>query len=279
MEDRLIPVTSVATGIKQSFAADIHCLTIQVVNVCFVGHPDQPQDWVLVDAGMPKSADRILEAADEIYGEHNRPKAIILTHGHFDHVGAVGKLAEHWRVPVYAHRDELPYLTGKKDYPEPDTSVEGGLVVKMSRMFPNEGIDISEHIRPLPEDGTVPHMEGWESIHTPGHTEGHISLFREEDRALIAGDAFITVKQEDLSKVLTQKQEISGPPRYLTMNWKQARTSVAKLNSLNPKLAVTGHGFPMRGATLKENLDKLDSQFEQIAVPKHGKFVGDEKKD
>ena len=48
------------------------------------------------------------------------------------------------------------------------------------------------------------------------HTPGHISLFREKDRTLIAGDAFVTVKQEYLYKVITQEQEISGPPRYLT---------------------------------------------------------------
>ena len=40
---------------------------------------------------------------------------------------------------------------------------------------------------------------------------GHISLFREKDRTLIAGDAFVTVKQEYLYKVITQEQEISGP--------------------------------------------------------------------
>ncbi|WP_101842935.1 MBL fold metallo-hydrolase [Halobacillus sp. Marseille-P3879] len=273
MEDKLVPVTSVASGMEQMFASDIHCLTIQVVNVCFVGSKENNHDWVLVDAGMPKSAERIKEAAAEIYGENSIPKAIILTHGHFDHVGAVEELVQEWDVPVYAHELEMPYLSGEKDYPEPDTSVEGGLVAKMSRMFPNEGIDLGEHVQSLPEDNTVPYMEGWQWVHTPGHTEGHVSLFREEDGALLAGDAFITVKQEDLVKVLTQKQEISGPPRYLTTDWDQAWKSVHRLRSLNPKLAVTGHGFPMTGENLKSNLEKLDNEFEQIAIPDHGRFV------
>ena len=136
-------------------------------------------------------------------------EAIILTHGHFDHVGSLADLLEDWKVPVYAHELELPYLTGKKkDYPPGDPGVDSGLVAKISPMFPNHGIKLSEHIHMLPQDGTVPAMTGWKSIHTPGHTPGHISLFRSQDRVLIAGDAFVTVKQESLYKVLTQTQEI-----------------------------------------------------------------------
>src|SRR5690606_21003093 len=142
-----------------------------------------------------------------------------LTHGHFDHVGAIIDLIERWKVPVYAHQLELPFLTGKQDYPKPDATVEGGWVAKMSPLFPHEGIDISEHVSALPEDGTIPHMSGWKWIHTPGHTPGHVSIYRESDQVLIAGDAFVTVKQESLYKVLTQEQEISGPPRYLTTDW------------------------------------------------------------
>ncbi len=273
MADKLIPVTSIASGIEQTVANDIHCLPIQVVNVCFLGNPERPGDWVLIDAGMPKSADKIIETAGELFGTRYNPKAIILTHGHFDHVGAAKELAEYWDVTVYAHEREMPYLNGRKDYPEPDTTVEGGLVSKMSRMFPNEGINLGDRIAPLPGDGTIPHLPEWRWIHTPGHTEGHVSLFRENDRILIAGDAFVTVKQEYLFKVFTQEQEISGPPRYLTTNWEAAWNSVEKLESLKPNVAITGHGFPMAGKELKENLGKLTREFDHIAIPEHGRFV------
>ncbi|UOR11557.1 MBL fold metallo-hydrolase [Halobacillus amylolyticus] len=277
MKDRLIPVTSIASGLEQSVANDIHCLPIQVVNVCLIGNPERPGDWVLVDTGMPKSADDIIDVAGGLFGKRYNPKAIILTHGHFDHVGAVEELADYWDVPVYAHTSEMPYLTGQKDYPEPDTTVEGGMVSKMSRMFPNEGIDLGERVQPLPQDGTIPHLSEWKWIHTPGHTEGHISLFRETDRILIAGDAFVTVKQEYLFKVLTQQQEISGPPRYLTPDWEAAWESVRKLEALKPNVAITGHGFPMAGEELTNNLAKLSSDFDRIAIPEHGRFVDGKK--
>ncbi|RFU65345.1 MBL fold metallo-hydrolase [Peribacillus glennii] len=273
LHKKFIPVTSVTSGDNMAVSSDIFCLPIQIVNVCFIGSPGTNNGWVLVDAGMPRSADEIIGTAREIYGENVPPKAIILTHGHFDHVGAIVELVEQWQVPVYAHELEIPYLTGLKDYPEPDSTVEGGMVAKMSKMFPNEGIDLGRHIRTLPADGSIPVLSGWKWIHTPGHTEGHISLFRDSDRALIAGDAFVTVKQESLYKVITQDKEISGPPRYLTPDWNAAKQSVEKLAELGPAMAVTGHGMPMSGQELTVNLQRLAAEFDTIAKPDYGKFV------
>src|SRR3954462_14919324 len=74
-------------------------------------------DWVLVDAGLKWSIPKLKEMADYLFGAGSKPKAIILTHGHFDHAGSVAKLAEEWQVPVYAHYLEIPYLTGQSNYP------------------------------------------------------------------------------------------------------------------------------------------------------------------
>ncbi|WP_299516138.1 MBL fold metallo-hydrolase [uncultured Rummeliibacillus sp.] len=269
---KYIPVTSVGNGMEIEILPDLLCYTIQVVNMCLVRNLDT-NDFVLVDAGMPNSADKIISFTEKYFGENNRPNAIILTHGHFDHVGAVIDLVKHWEIPVYAHELEIPYLTGKRSYPEPDTTVEGGMVAKMSFIFPNEPINLGDNVKKLPSDGTIPHMPDFKWIHTPGHTPGHISLFREKDRTLIAGDAFVTVKQEYLYKVFTQHQEISGPPRYLTTDWKAAKESVIKIQALKPVVAVTGHGLPMSGKLLTNSLQKLVKDFEQIAIPDYGIYV------
>lgn len=271
--DAILPVTSIRSGTGIEIAPDTFCYTTQISNVCMIGNPKISSRWVLVDAGMPRSAEKILQAAEKRFGPDHQLQAILLTHGHFDHVGALIDILKQHPVPVYAHPDEFPYLTGKENYPEPDSSVEGGLVAKMSKTFPITAIDISEHLVELPADGSIPNLPTWRWVHTPGHTPGHVSFFKDSDRILVAGDAFITVKQDSLYKVLRQKKEVHGPPVYLTTNWRAAWESVSKLADLKPTIAVTGHGKPMKGSALAAGLIDLADHFPDVAVPSHGKYV------
>jgi glyoxylase-like metal-dependent hydrolase (beta-lactamase superfamily II) len=267
IHDKILPLTSLKNGEGRPVLGDIYCLTVQIVNVYFVGPPEQVDDWVLVDAGMPRSENAIIKAVRMRFGHDAHPRAIVLTHGHFDHVGAVVELAERWQVPVYVHAEEMPFITGQQAYPGPDPTAGGGLVTQLSWLFPNKPVDLGDRVRVLPEDGSVPDLSGWRWVHTPGHTPGHISLFREDDRALIAGDAFVTVQQESLCKVFTQKQEISGPPRYFTSDWTAAHESVKKLAALEPHIAMTGHGSAMAGDALTAGLRDLAANFKRRAMP------------
>ena len=181
------------------------------------------RQWVLIDAGVPGTAGRIKAAAAERFGPDARAAAIIMTHGHFDHVGALHELAETWDAPIYAHDLEHPFLNGQQAYPPPDPTVGGGLMAAMAGLYPRQPVDVRQWLQSLPADGTVPAMPGWRWIHTPGHTPGHISLWRAADRTLIAGDAVITTRQESAFAVLTQAPELHGPPMYYTPDWAAAR--------------------------------------------------------
>lgn len=112
-----------------------------------------------------------------------------------------------------------------------------------------------------------------EMLHTLGHSRGHISLWRESDRSLIAGDAFITTDQESVYAVATQKPERQGPPMYFTPDWTSARSSVEQLAGLEPELVVTGHGRALQGGAMRDDLHQLAREFDQVAVPKEGKYV------
>lgn len=271
-DNKPIPMTSVSSGKGREIREDVYYYTDQIVNIILIGKPGQ-EKWVLIDAGMPKSGSRILEVAEDRFGKGSKPDAIILTHGHFDHVGGIVELINKWQVPVYAHPLEFPYLTGKLAYPEPDATVEGGMLAKISSVYPHQPIDIRGVVLPLSTDHSVNDLPEWKWIHTPGHSPGHVSFFRERDRLLLSGDAFITVKQDSFYNVLVQKKEINGPPRYLTTDWKAARESVEKLRALQPEIVIPGHGSAMEGAELKEGLDGLAENFEELAVPDYGKYV------
>ncbi|MCC6457875.1 MAG: MBL fold metallo-hydrolase [Caldilineaceae bacterium] len=265
--------TSLEHGLHE-VAPDLAYQRLTIVNVVYAGLPGAgDRRWILVDAGIPDSAGAIRRAAADHFGPDARPAAIVLTHGHFDHVGALKELAEEWDTPIIAHRLEYPYLNGRSAYPPPDPTVGGGIMSALSGFYPRGPLDVSPWLHALPDDGSVPYMQGWIWLHTPGHTPGHISLWRESDRSLIAGDAFITTRQESAYAVLTQKPELHGPPMYFTSDWRSARESVVLLASLQPERVITGHGPAMRGRAMREALSQLARDFDQVAVPKQGRYV------
>ena len=229
--------------------------------------------WVLVDTGLRGYAGTIAAAAHEFVGSDKAPEGVVLTHGHFDHVGSLEAILEKWPVPVFAHRLERPYLNGESAYPPPDPLVGRGSMSLLSRLYPRGPIDISRHLNLLPEDGSVPVMPEWRAVSTPGHTPGHVSLFRGSDATLIAGDAVVMTRQESAIAVLTQREELHGPPAYFTPDWQASAASVRKLAALEPQVLATGHGVVWRGAQMRQALHGLAANFERQEVPQYGRYT------
>jgi glyoxylase-like metal-dependent hydrolase (beta-lactamase superfamily II) len=253
---------------------DVDWLTTVLVNICFVGEPHHARgDWVLIDSGIPMNAGRIARFAEDRFGP-TPPRAILLTPGHFDHVGSLHALLRRWpETPVYAHRMELPYLTGHSNYPPADPTVGGGIMARTSPLFPSHAYNFRPNIMPLPPDGVVPFLPDWKWIATPGHSPGHVSFYRESDGTLIAGDAFVTQQQEALTGVMFQAPVIHGPPTYFTPDWNASKMSVQRLAELKPRYAITGHGLPVANPRLSHILHLLSTRFEEFAVPSDGRYV------
>lgn len=202
--------------------------------------------WFLLDTGLPGFA-RAIRAACEARYEGRPPEGIILSHSQFDHAGNAQALASEWNVPVYVHQKDLPFVNGEADYPPADPT-PGGAICFMSRFFPMHGYRLTDsvEVRTLTGDsGEVEGLEGWRWHHTPGQSPGHISLFRQFDQLLLAGDAVATMDLDSWQAQLTWSRELSRPPTPVTFDWEAARRSVDKLADLNPRTVAAGHGLPI----------------------------------
>lgn len=252
-ESMVTPMERVAAGVEG--------LRIAFVNVFGIEHANG--SWTLVDTGLPLSAGMIRRWGERHFGKP--ASAIVLTHGHFDHVSGASDLAQAWDIPIYAHPLEFPYLTGEKEYPPPRVGEGGGLMSMLSPMYPRGPVNVGRWLRPLAtgpgarETSAVP---GWEIVHTPGHTPGHISLFRSSDLTLLVGDAFCTTKPESFFEAaIAQSPELHGPPAYFTADPQQALRSIRMLASLHPRVIAPGHGRPLAGAEVEDKLPQLASAY------------------
>lgn len=269
-----IPATGLVPAVHPSSAAGpkeiapgVAWIDLKLVNAFFVGEPGGP--WAIVDTGTVPTPAPFIAAATARYGKDSKPTAIYLTHGHQDHVSAALPLATHYDVPIYAHRMELPYLTGKSEYPPFDVTL-GGAFNPIVRTLSNKPANLGEWVMALPDDGSLPGMPGWEAIETPGHSPGHVSFYRRSDSTVIVGDAFITMEQETIVGLATRKPVLHSPPVYATPDWVAARKSVRRIADLWPKVVATGHGFPLAGDQLGAKLDEFAEHYRN---PTHGRYV------
>jgi deazaflavin-dependent oxidoreductase (nitroreductase family) len=202
--------------------------------------------WTLVDAGWFGSAKEIRAAAESVFGPEARPASMVLTHLHPDHSGAVATLAEGWGEPAYVHPDELPLAAG---YQQAYAIPLDRWLMPVIRRLPKKsqakiaaGSDLTAVVQPFDPEAGIPGLPDWEAIHSPGHTPGHISLYRRDDGVLITGDAVVTVDLNSLLGLLTARQGVFGPPRYSTWDRAAALRSIAALAALEPQVLATGHG-------------------------------------
>jgi len=235
--------------LEETVAAGVYCLVTgkrRDSNVYFV---QSGETWVLVDTAFRGRAELIKSAAETLFGVGTRPRAIVLTHAHPDHAGSASELARMWDVTVYVRPNEVPL------------SPAGRIIGALARVELPSGQD---GLSPIDPNGGVPGLPDWQVMATPGHTPGHLALFREGDRALIPGDAVLTVNVNSLGDALSQRHTLGGPPRFATWNWRAATESVSKLARLEPSLLAAGRGRPMAGPMLAPALRALG---EQLSTP------------
>ena len=135
----------------------------------FIFRRDGSEKALIVDPG--EEPDRILAAVDELGAE---VEGILLTHTHFDHVGALAPVARATGAPVWC--------------PE----LEAMVIADINAFIPYAGIGPYENYEAdhLVSGGEVLQLAGFDIdvIHTPGHSPGHVTYSIAEESAIFSGD-------------------------------------------------------------------------------------------
>jgi hydroxyacylglutathione hydrolase len=182
---------------------------------------------VLVDAGTRRSGKGILR---DLQG--HTVTAHALTHAHPDHQGASHEVCERLGIPYWVGTNDVdaaedPSLIGRR---QPDH----WLAQFFARAFTGPAHPVD---RQLVEGDEV---AGFGVIDVPGHSAGHVALWRESDRVLVLGDVLANMD------VVTGIPGLHEPKRFLTPDPATNRRSAKKLGPLEPRLVLFGHGRPLR---------------------------------
>lgn len=195
------------------------------------------QDLTLVDSGHSRCPER-LEAELRDNGFLPRDVArVVLTHAHPAHVGGVAHLLKNHPVRVFAHPKELPVLRGKA--PRPRRRGLAGLVAGavFEEYYPWEPIDSVQPVEPGTPLRGIPQ---WQVLHTPGHTDGSLSLFHPARQILICGD------------VLSNRGgRLHAPAGYRNADKASLRSTLETLGKLDCDILCCGHGPVVRGGAFR----------------------------
>lgn len=145
-----------------------HYVVGMVKTNCYIAFNDETKECIIVDPGASPR-----QLAEKIRQDGLTPVAILLTHGHFDHVAAAESLGKEFDIKVYAHEAEAETLR--------DTKKNASWMLGASETY-----DADVFVK----DSEILHLAGFEIkvLHTPGHTVGGCCYYIPEEAVLFSGD-------------------------------------------------------------------------------------------
>ena len=201
---------------------------------------------LVVDAGVPTSWRSLQDALRQLGRRTDDIEALVLTHGHFDHIGFAERARSQLGIPVYVHENDRPLTQHPRQYGHERartwyflTQIQAFPMVASFVLhrawWPKPITEVRRYESgPLSVPGS-PHV-----VFTPGHTLGHCALHFPERNALIAGDAVVTFNPYRASR---GPQIVSAAA---TVDSKRALASLDALAETEAETVLVGHGDPWR---------------------------------
>ena len=222
-------------------APGIHRVADSYVNWYLVEDGDR---LTIVDAGVPSSWESLQDALRRLGRPASSVEAVVLTHGHFDHVGFAERARTELGVPVHVHENDVP-LTGhpwrydheRRRTPYLLTQVRAlPIVASFLRTRAFWPPPVEEVVRF--EGGVLPVPGSPRVVFTPGHTHGHCALHFPDRDAVIAGDAVV------LLDPYTGRRGPRLVARAATVDSERNLRTLDALLATGARTVLTGHGEP-----------------------------------
>lgn len=184
----------------------------------------------LIDTGTPWDGKALFTTLQTLGIAHGDLRAILLTHGDFDHMGSAAYLREALRTPVWVHTGDAEAVAGRTPIRR---HVVGGLATRLSIALGSRLIQppFVEPDRTFTDGEML--GDGLHVLHTPGHTDGHVCFFDEKRCLLVAGDVLRTSRQHRYRQP------------FVLADAETQRQTLRKLAGLKFDRAVFGHGAPI----------------------------------
>ena len=200
----------------------------------------------VVDAGLPGYRSQLAGGCAELGRTEADVTAVVLTHGHADHVGVAEMLRSDFIVPVWVHESDRDLATTAKAMGKNEGSMLPYLPRTASwKLMLELGRNGGLKPRPIKEVRTFSDGEeldvagGLRVVHTPGHTDGHCALVSESAGVCFVGDAICSYNP------LTGERGPQLLPKALTHDVAQATASLDRLTGLGVSQLLSGHGEPI----------------------------------
>jgi glyoxylase-like metal-dependent hydrolase (beta-lactamase superfamily II) len=197
----------------------------------------------IVDAGVPTSWKSLTYALKLLGRNPTEIEAIVLTHGHFDHIGFAERARSEYGIPVLVHENDVPLTRHPLQYARERSPMRYLLrrrtlpitasLVRSRAFFPEPIKEINRYAEGVLSVPGSPHV-----VFTPGHSLGHCALHFPDRDAVIAGDALVTF---DLYTAKEGPQIVS---RAATADSERALSSLDELEATGASTLLPGHGIP-----------------------------------